>query len=204
MLIQWSRWFLQRHLVLQQIWRFTSAPLIFILVPVKSPVLRVDSTCMLHPFYVHKLDSGPVRLMTMANAFNYRVVVLRDGVRSAIRIGRSRKAETCFLTEANISWGQQVTVMFQIVSTMMVEVPAFVNLIQKLRVNHQIYSYTMNRGDMSHTVTPIVLALHQIGRLLMYTDYFLCLGIMKQQQRKMIEPWWKHRTMQWLTMTVCT
>ena len=53
------------------------------------------------------------RLMTIAHAFNYRVVVLRDGARSAIRIGRSCKAETCFLTEANISWGQQVTVMFR-------------------------------------------------------------------------------------------
>ena len=31
----------------------------------------------------------------------------------------------------------------------------------------------MNRGDMSHTVIPIVLAFHQIGRLLMYMDYFL-------------------------------
>ena len=41
--------------------------------------------------------------MTIAHAFNYRVAVLQDGVRSAIRIGWSRKAETCFLTEANIS-----------------------------------------------------------------------------------------------------
>ena len=92
----------------------TSAPLISILVPVEPPVLRVDLTCMLHPFYVDKLDSGQVRLMTIAHAFNYRVAVLRDGVRSAIRIGRSRKVEACFLTEANISWGQQVTVMFRL------------------------------------------------------------------------------------------
>ena len=35
--------------------------------------------------------------MTIAHAFNYRVAELRDGVRSAIRIGRSRKAETCFM-----------------------------------------------------------------------------------------------------------
>ena len=110
-----------------------SAPLISILVPVEPPVLRVDLTSMLHPFYVYKLNSGPVRLMTIAHAFNYCVAVLRDGVRSAIRIGRSRKEETCFLTEANISWGQQVTVMFQIVSTMMVEVPAFANLMRELK-----------------------------------------------------------------------
>ena len=104
----------------------TSAPLISVPVPVEPPALHVDSSCVLHPFYRHKLDSGPVRLMTIAHAFNYCVAVLRDGVRSALRIGRSRKTETCFLTQVNISWG--VTVMFQIVSTMMVEVPAFAAL----------------------------------------------------------------------------
>ena len=40
----------------------TSAPLISILVPVEPPVLHVDSSCMLHPFYVHKLDSGRLDL----------------------------------------------------------------------------------------------------------------------------------------------
>ena len=79
------------------------------------------------------MDAGPVRLMTIAHAFNYRVAVLRDGVRSAIRVGRSRKAEKCFLTDVNISWGQQVAVMFQIVSTLMEEVPAFALGMRELR-----------------------------------------------------------------------
>ena len=65
------------------------------------------------------LISDPVRLKTIAHAFNYRMAVLRDRVRSAVRVGRSRKAEKCFLTHVNISWGQQVAVMFQIVSTLM-------------------------------------------------------------------------------------
>ena len=65
------------------------------------------------------MDSGPVRLMTIAHAFNYRVAVLRDGVR--------------FLTDVNISWGQQVAVMFQIVSTLMEEVPDFALRMQELR-----------------------------------------------------------------------
>ena len=65
--------------------------------------------------------------------FNYRVAVLRDGVRSAVRVGRSRKAEICFLTDVNISWGQQVTVMFQIVSTLMEEEPAFTLRMMELR-----------------------------------------------------------------------
>ena len=35
----------------------TSAPLISVPVPVEPPALRVDSSCVLHPFYAHKLDS---------------------------------------------------------------------------------------------------------------------------------------------------
>ena len=103
----------------------TSSTLISVPIPVESWAVRIDSSCVIHPFYIHKMDSGPVRLMTIVHAFNYRVAVLRDGVRSAIRVGRSRKTETCFLREVNILWGQQVTVMFQIVSTLMEEVPAF-------------------------------------------------------------------------------
>ena len=103
----------------------TSVPLISVPSQVESQTVEIDSSCVIHPFYIHKMDSGPVRLMTIAHAFNYRVAVLRDGVRSAVRVGRSRKAQKCFLTDVNISWGQQVKVMFQIVSTLMEEVPAF-------------------------------------------------------------------------------
>ena len=111
----------------------TSAPLIAVPFPVETQADRIDSVCVIHPFYIHKMDSGPVRLMTIAHAFNYRVAVLRDGVRSAVRVGRSRKAETCFLKDVNISWGQQVTVMFQIVSTLMEEVPAFALRMRELQ-----------------------------------------------------------------------
>ena len=71
------------------------------------------------------MDSGSIRLMTVAHAFNYRVAVLRDGVKLAIRVGRSRKAEGRFLMEPNISWGQQVAVMFQILSTLALDEPVF-------------------------------------------------------------------------------
>ena len=60
-------------------------------VPFSQTVLRIDVSCDLHPFFVHKLDAGPIWLV--AHAFNYRVAVSRDGVKSAIRVGRSRKAE---------------------------------------------------------------------------------------------------------------
>ena len=72
-------------------------------IPFSASILRSDGSCVLHPFTLHKLDAGPIRLMTIAHAFNYRMAVLRDGVRSAVRIGRSRKAEGCFLTDTDLS-----------------------------------------------------------------------------------------------------
>ena len=74
-------------------------------VPFSSTVIRVDVSCVLHPFSLHKLDAGPIRLVTIAHAFNYRMAVLRDGVKSAIWVGRSRKAEGRFLTDTDLSWG---------------------------------------------------------------------------------------------------
>ena len=103
----------------------SSATLISVHSEVEGASVELDSSSVIHPFHVHKMDSGPVRLMTIAHAFNYRVAVLRDGVKSALRVGRPRKAEKCFLINANIPWGQQVAVMFQIVSTLMAEVPEF-------------------------------------------------------------------------------
>ena len=111
----------------------TSATLISVQSRLEGETAELDSSCVLHPFFVHKMDSGPVRLMTIAHAFNYRMAVLRDGVWSAVRVGRSRKAEKCFLTDVNISWGQQVAVMFQIVSTLMEEVPDFASGMKELR-----------------------------------------------------------------------
>ena len=45
-------------------------------IPFAATALRFDDACALHPFSVHKLDAGPVRLMTIAHAFNYRMAVL--------------------------------------------------------------------------------------------------------------------------------
>ena len=69
--------------------------------------------------------------MTIVHAFNYRVAVLRDGVKSAIRVGRSHKAEGRILTD--VSWGHQVEVIFQILSTLALEVPTFRQDIERLR-----------------------------------------------------------------------
>ena len=52
-------------------------------------------------------------------------------------VGRSSwtvsKDRNVFLKDVNISWGQQVTVMFQIVSTLMEEVPAFALRMRELQ-----------------------------------------------------------------------
>ena len=117
-------------------------------VPFSSTVIRVDVSCGLYPFFEHKLDAGPIRLVTIAHAFNYRVAVLRDGVKSAIRVGRSRKAEGPLMTNTDLSWGQQVAVMFQILSTLTLEVPSFFKGIAALRACPLMYNYTVNHGDM--------------------------------------------------------
>ena len=57
----------------------TLAPLSSAIIPFSHSVLHVDVLCALHPFFVHKLDSGPMRLMTIAHALNYRVASCLEG-----------------------------------------------------------------------------------------------------------------------------
>ena len=112
-------------------------PLTDLVAPAGSPfavaALRIDETSAIHPFSVHKSDVGPIRLMTIAHAFNYQMAVLQDGVKSAVRVGRSRKAEGCFLSGSDIPWGQHVAVMFQIVFTMVLELPSFLAELENLK-----------------------------------------------------------------------
>ena len=74
----------------------TSAPLIAVPIPVESRAVQIDSSCVIHPFYIHKMDSGPVRLMTIAHAFNYRVAVLRDGFGRPFELDGSEKRKRVF------------------------------------------------------------------------------------------------------------
>ena len=67
--------------------------------------------------------------------------MLRDCVKSSVWIGRSRKAEGHFLTDMDISWGFQVAAMFQIMSTMALELPSFLETsknIQNISPNLQL------------------------------------------------------------------
>ena len=56
----------------------TSATRISVSPRSENDTVELDLSCVLHPFFVHKMDSGPVRLMTIAHAFNYRMAVLRE------------------------------------------------------------------------------------------------------------------------------
>ena len=110
-----------------------------------ATALRIDEVCVLHPLSRHKLDAGPVRLMTIAHAFNYCV-------KSAIRVGRSRRAEGQFLTDTDLSWGQQVAVMLQIVSTMALELPLFLEALEAIRgVSPDVHLDCEPWGHMDHT-----------------------------------------------------
>ena len=102
-------------------------------IPFATSAIKIDYTSVLHPFSPQKSDSGPIRLMTIVHAFNYRMAVLRNGVKSAVRVARAWKAEGCFLLNSDIQWGQQVAVMFQIVSTMALELPSFLGELEELR-----------------------------------------------------------------------
>ena len=89
--------------------------------------------------------------MTIAHGFNYRMAVLWDGVKSAVRVGRSRKAEGCFLSGSDIPWGQQMAVMFQIVSTMVLELPFFLAELENLRgVSPNVNLHCEPWGHINH------------------------------------------------------
>ena len=70
--------------------------------------------------------------MTIAHAFNYRMAVLRNGIKSAVRVARATKVEVCFLLNSDIQWGQQVEAMFQIIFMMVVELPSCLEELEEL------------------------------------------------------------------------
>ena len=105
----------------------------------------MDATSNVHPYFTHRLAAGPICLATIAHAFNYRVAVLRDGVRTEARVSHFRRAERRILEDTGVPWGHQVAVMLQIVSALELEVPAFLQDIENLQ---GVYNYPVNHGDM--------------------------------------------------------
>ena len=100
-------------------------------------VLLVDATISLHPFF---MDVGPIRLTTIAHAFNYLVAVLRDGVKSAARVGRSRRAAERIL--------EDIGDMFQIVCALALEVPSVLQDIESL---HGVSPVSLSCEPLGHT-----------------------------------------------------
>ena len=120
-------------------------------IPFSASILRIDGSCVLHQFTLHKLDAGPIWLMTIAHAFNYRMAVLRDGVKSAAQVGHSRKAEGRFLMDTDFSWGHQVAVMFQIISTLALELQSFLEALTDIwGVSPDVHLDCEPRGHMDH------------------------------------------------------
>ena len=133
-----------------------------------ASMLRIDGSCVWHPFMLHKLDAGPIRLMTIAHAFNYRMAVLRDGVKSAARVGRSRKAEGRFLTDTELSWGHQVAVKFQIILTLASELPSFLEALADIRgVSPDVQLYCYHGGIWTISIDIVLVSL-LIVQWLMY------------------------------------
>ena len=94
---------------------------------------RIDDTHVLHPFFYDRFDVGPIRLTSVAHAFNYRIAVLRDGVKPAARIGRSWTAARKILDNVDIPWNQQVAVMFQITCALALDVPEVLHELERLQ-----------------------------------------------------------------------
>ena len=112
----------------------------------------IDDNHVLHPFIHHRLDVEPIHLTSIAHAFNYRIAVLRDGVKPAAHVGRSRRAARQILDNVEIPWSHQMAVMFQIVCALALEVPEVLLELRQLKgvppnVN---LSCEPCRGHMNH------------------------------------------------------
>ena len=69
----------------------------------------------------------------------------------AVWVGQSRKAEGRFLSGSDIPWGQQVAIMFQIVSTMVLELPSFLADLENLRgISPNVHLHCEPWGHINH------------------------------------------------------
>ena len=77
--------------------------------------LCIDENHVLHPFFRNRFDAGPVRLGSIMHAFSYRIAVLRDGAKPALRIGvggclGSLEACLALFRKALLCWRGQCSV----------------------------------------------------------------------------------------------
>ena len=92
----------------------------------------VDTTISLHPFFVYRLDVGPIRAYNNCSC----VQLSRRGFAGWRKIGggvvRSRRAAGWISEDIGLPWGHQVAVMFQIVCALALEVPSVLLDIESL------------------------------------------------------------------------
>ena len=83
---------------------------------------------------------------------NYRVTVLRDGVKSTARVGRSQRAAERILEDIGLPWGHQVAVMLQIVCALALEVPSVLLDIKSFHgMSHNVILSCEPWGHMEHS-----------------------------------------------------
>ena len=95
-------------------------------------VLLVDATISLHPFFMHRVECWPDPPYDDYPYVQLSGRSLRDGVKSAARVGHSWRAAERILEDVGIPWGQQVAVMFQIVCALALVVPSVLQDIESL------------------------------------------------------------------------
>ena len=111
---------------------------------------RIDDTHVLHPFFHHRFDVGPIHL-TSAHAFNYRIAVLRGSVKPAVCIGHSRRSARQILDNVDIPWSQQVAVMLQIVCALALDVPEVLHELEQLRgISPNVQLFCEPWGHINH------------------------------------------------------
>ena len=139
----------------------SSVALSSVVVSFPQKVLLVDATSNLHLFLTHRLDAGPIGLTTIAHAFNYRVDVLRDAVKSATRVCRSRRAEGRILEDTDVPWGSS-SCCHVLVSALCLRwrwrCLRFSRTLRNYGACHLIYNYHANHGDMRTMVVGLLMS----------------------------------------------
>ena len=144
----------------------SSDPLGTVVTFILQEVLLVDASISLHPFFMHRLDVGPIRLTTIAHAFNYRVAVLRDGVKSAARVGRSRRAAEWVLEDIGIPW---LLSCFRLCVHSRWKCHQFCGILRACMVCRLMLVCPVNHGDIQTILVGIVRVSLRTARALMFT-----------------------------------
>ena len=122
--------------------------------PFAATALWIDDACALHPFFVHKFDAGPVRLMTIVHAFNYRMAVLRDGSEISCSCRTIPEGGGTFpigLRHSMGPTGGSDVSMMAVMSTVALELPSFLAELENLRgISPNVHLHCEPWGHITH------------------------------------------------------